>query len=304
LSITVRRGATFAAIADGLPQGLVGTLTFGVRKLPEGTLVVPETTDAIVEYAQGDGTSNYEATRTMPADAIVGGRYETAWPSDLVAVQEDISVQSAAGPGLLSIDDLRAATDVTEAGDGNFDLEQIAAAVERFAARYTGRQLQPDPPLVNGLDTAPPVVKRIVVGRAHHHPGHHHHHANGVRFIRVPDAREVTAVTIDAAAVAAGGWELRLSSISETATHLELLSYAHGRVAEITGRFGFLEPPPDLYRAMLELAARRVYEQSAGLVDATQSSEWGGRQYVKRMPSPVREVFDSYRVGSDLLGLT
>lgn len=109
--ITTSPAAVFVAVYEKAAPGLVGTLTFGVLKLPtaadpDGTLVIPETTDGIQEFPQLDGTSTYEATRMMPADAVLGAEYETAWPDDLVQEQEQIEVIGATAELSPSIDDV------------------------------------------------------------------------------------------------------------------------------------------------------------------------------------------------------
>lgn len=96
--ISTSPGEVFTAVYERAAPGLGGTLTFGVRLLPAGTLILPAVTTGIVEEPQLDGTSTYVATRTMPADAALTSstvQYETAWPDDLVEAQEDIEVVGA-----------------------------------------------------------------------------------------------------------------------------------------------------------------------------------------------------------------
>jgi hypothetical protein len=204
--------------------------------------------------------------------------------------------------GILDIEELTSVANPAP----EVNVQQVADAAELFAARYTGRLLQPDPAFVDGTppaDTADPVTKRIVI-RGHRRQS---------PWIRIPDAREITAVTLDGTALTADvDYELSPPD-APTATHLELIGprrrayyyedWEPRRIVEVTGRFGFSTVPPDLYRAIMELAARRIYEQAAGFVDAVQSAEWGTRQYVKQMPTSVRAVFDSYVIPSDRLTL-
>jgi hypothetical protein len=64
---------------------------------------------------------------------------------------------------------------------------------------------------------------------------------------------------------------------------------AGGRVAEVTGRFGFLELPAELHEAIVTLAARRVYEESVGLVDSVNSDAFGGRSVRQEDPVAGRD---------------
>jgi hypothetical protein len=157
-------------------------------------------------------------------------------------------------------------------------VQQVADAAELFASSLH-RPPAAARPCVRRRHAAGghrgPVTKRIVI-RGHRRQS---------PWIRIPDAREITAVTLDGTALAADvDYELSPPD-APTATHLELIGprrrayyyedWEPRRIVEVTGRFGFSTVPPDLYRAILELAARRVYEQAAGFVDAVQSGEWG-----------------------------
>jgi hypothetical protein len=135
--ITTQPGATFTADALGLAPGLLGTITFGVRTAEtadtESTFIVAATTNAIVEFPQGDGTSNYRATRTMPADATVGGAYETAWPDDLVADQEPIVVTGSGtvtGPFYVDPATVRRALDPDSDGTAEGSSNSTAATLD------------------------------------------------------------------------------------------------------------------------------------------------------------------------------
>jgi hypothetical protein len=276
------------------------------RKVFAGQPVPPDLVEAYQGGARaGDGSDpvDYDAESVEELEKRVADRKlevkGTGKDGNVVKADLVKALQAA------DIDELKRAVDVED----TTDLQRVADAAETFAIRYTGRLLQPDPPLVGDppADTEPPVTKRIL--------------CRSRRRIRVPDARAITAITFDGTALAGSDWELQPAAPGQPSTGVEVLFDIRGRfaeqlpapygslerpiVAEVTGRFGFLEVPDDLYRAILELAARRLYEQSTGFTDAVvASSEWGGgRQFVKQMSGPVRAVLDSYRVATDLAPL-
>lgn len=199
---------------------------------------------------------------------------------------------------LVAIEDLRLAVNVGETFNPE-RLPQVLAGAESWIRGKVRRKLEPWPALVpidpptdppTYIDSAAPVVHRVVV--------------NGSRFVRVPDAREITRVTVDDVELAATDYELhahRYPADGPT-THLELLN-RRGRVVEVTGRFGFAAIPDELREAILTLAARRVYEESIGLVDSVNSDAYGARSYVKRLPVAISMVLADLTVPDDVLGL-
>lgn len=146
MSITAAPGATFTALAEGLAPGLVGTITFGVRRVRPvpSTLALPEATTDIVEDPQDTDppTSNYLATRVMPADALASGstvEYQTAWPTDLVEEQETIVVEALGAvasivPALADIGNLLSIID-----DGNNYLTKWTADTTPTAAQVEAK---------------------------------------------------------------------------------------------------------------------------------------------------------------------
>lgn len=180
----------------------------------------------------------------------------------------------------------------------------ILAGAEQFVMTFTGRQFYAEPALVGGADTAPPVTKTITVRRSQ-------------RYVRIPDLRVATSVTLDNAAIGAGtGYDIA-DTFTEPATRIKLLNYSpytagwapnpwspySYSTVQITGRWGFitttsngtLGPPDDVKDAVLTLAARRWRERDAAWSDAVQSQEGAVFQYFRTMPESVRQVLLMYR---------
>jgi hypothetical protein len=255
MSITTEPGTTFTAILTGAAQGLEATLEFGVRQLPEGTLVVPQQTGGIVEYPQDDGTSNYAATRTMPLDASSDVRYETAWPTDLVDEQEQIVVLGSqlilASQGrILDIEELTARSPTRPP-------EVNVAAGGRLRRSCSRRATPaaccvPDPPL-----------RRRSAGR-HRRPGHEADRAAerlttatmtfgaiASRWVRVPDARAVARRSRSTASrspptpttSSRRRTRRRRRTSSCSADQRTYSLGALGVIVEVTGRFGFVVRP-------------------------------------------------------------
>lgn len=89
MSISARPSAAFTAILTNAPQGLAGILTLGIRALPSEDVVSAASTADITETVMLDATSNYEGTRTAPADA---GQYEVVWLYGATEVTESLVV--------------------------------------------------------------------------------------------------------------------------------------------------------------------------------------------------------------------
>lgn len=83
-------GAPFTAELLDAAQGLVGTLTVGIYTSPEEVEVTAPTTAGIVEFEQGDGTSNYQATLTAPP---VVGNYMIVWTAGAATGTDDLTVR-------------------------------------------------------------------------------------------------------------------------------------------------------------------------------------------------------------------
>lgn len=144
--------------------------------------------------------------------------------------------------------------------------------------RGCGRLLVPDPPLPGEGDPAPdPVQKRI--------------RARGRRFVRVPDAREITEVLGD-------GTEIDDYEPIERDGHIVCLELSDRYdVVEVTGEFGFAAIPDDLLEAIYILAARSYYERQAQFADQVALAEGVGVQaYYRQLPQRVKLIFGAYAV--------
>lgn len=166
-----------------------------------------------------------------------------------------------------------------------------------------GRVLIPDPApvIAEGEDTSDPVTRTIEVRG---------------RRVLLPDAREVTEVTVDGTAVELGGTAgYHLVARDGLFVRLDLhreywerswggYRHPHQRSIEITGRFGFVKPPVNLIGAIYTLAARRYYEREAQYADAVVVGEGAAAQsYYKQLPPEVRVAFETFALPAGIAGL-
>ena len=163
-------------------------------------------------------------------------------------------------------------------------LELLLASASEFVAGETRRNLTP------ALDPDDPVDVTI--------------RTRGRRFLRLPDAREVTAVVLDdVALIAEEDYDLHQANRGETFVKLEVLR--HSRTAVITGRFGLDPVPEDLRDAIYTLAARNYHEKDAMYGDVVAPSEEGGAvSFFRQVPPRVRAILTSWQVPADRMGLT
>lgn len=164
-------------------------------------------------------------------------------------------------------------------------LDLFLNGAEKFGERWTGRTFSPDPPLVSGVDSAPPVTKTFGA-------------RNKTRLIRVPDLREATAVTMDGSTFIQNT-NFYLDAYVEPALFLELAFPFTGSGAgelAITGRWGPLAVDDDVKEAVLVLAARGYARKDANFSDVLNTA--GGAQmfWSANMPAEVREVFTLLRL--------
>lgn len=144
----VRPNSIFTAFAEHPTSGLVGTL--GVRIVDgEGTVVVPRTTDGIVEVVPGSGL--YSKQLTAPAAL---GKYLVVWDTGAdgpgTSTAEEIEVAytqptpgDAPGTDLLTLAEYKSllgiqATD--ERNDGQ--ISALIPAVSRTVRNFTGRNFE------------------------------------------------------------------------------------------------------------------------------------------------------------------
>lgn len=141
----------------------------------------------------------------------------------------------------------------------------------------------------------------------------------GRRMVRIPDARELTAVRVDGAvisselaAIDAGGsasawwgWTGRPAVLDTSGgyrlyarpghpAHAILLPRVGARVLELEGYFGFHPTPPDVRLAVLEWAARTYHERTARMADSVADPEGGAWAYFRQIPAGIAATLDRY----------
>lgn len=119
------------------------------------------------------------------------------------------------------------------------------------------------------------------------------------RYVRVPDAREITAVTAtgpDGSAVT--DWTLlRHPDEDSPAPTVDVGVCVY--TISITGLFGFTALPDEFRDAIYAHAARNYYERAALYADLTASDEYGSATYLKKLPSRIRETYEAYMAPAD-----
>jgi len=115
------------------------------------------------------------------------------------------------------------------------------------------------------------------------------------RLVRVPDARQVTTVTLDGAATTA--WRLMGRQPAGTIPYpwLRLDDRATGHL-QITGKFGFTVLPAALADAIYTHAARHYRERDALYGDTVTLDDGATVHFNKTLPARVRATYCQYRV--------
>lgn len=164
-------------------------------------------------------------------------------------------------------------------------VQMFLDGAESFGERWTGRTFSPDPPLVNGVDSGAPITKLFSV-------------RNKTKLIRVPDLREVTAVTLDGSAFTRDT-NFYLDAYVEPALFLELAlpftGSGRGELA-VTGRWGMTTVLPDVKNAVLVLAARGYARRDANFSDVLNTAAGAQFFWSQNMPTEVAAVFSSLRL--------
>lgn len=241
----------------------------------------------VLPYTEA-GVWAYRWATTNPTDGE--GERITVRPSTLDAV-----------PRGLSLEDLKRRLDRTMDVDDDLLADDLAAAFKAAGApppKGCGRELSPDPP--RSTDAA---VTRTVLSTR--------------RRVRIPDAREITAVTVDGTATTAyatlerdglivqldldddGQWtdRWRGSDLQEGRATIR-------RTIAVTGRFGFAVLPDDLIGAIYVLAARWHYERDALFADQVAVLEGTAVQsYYRQIPPRVALAFAAYAIPPAVAGL-
>lgn len=228
------------------------------------------------------GVWRYRWTTTGPA--MGEGERINVRPSTLDAL-----------PYSLSLEELKRRVDHKMDIDEDLLADDLAAAVLAAQAPPplgTGRLLIPDP----ARDTDAAVTRTLTSTR---------------RRVRVPDARSITAVTVDGLAVTGyttvvhRGLVVQLM-LADDGQWIAVpgVSVPSDRTVAVTGRFGFVQIPVDLAGAIYQLAARWHYERQAQYADQVEVMEGAAVQaYFRQLPPRVKLVFQSYAVPTAVGGL-
>lgn len=203
----------------------------------------------------------------------------------------------------LTLAELKRVLDKT--GDGDDELLELylAAALEQAQAPAPygcGRLLVPDP----ADDVAPAVSRTLRVAGPSRTFGDDYAglpiRASRRWRVSVPDARAITAVTVDGAAVASSDYD----AFTHRGHIVGLAVNAAAAEVTVTGRFGFLAIPDSLRVAIYTLAARAFHERDAGFSDQAAIAEGAPVQaYYRQLPPAVKLVFASFAVPRGVAGL-
>jgi hypothetical protein len=131
---------------------------------------------------------------------------------------------------------------------------------------------------------------------------------DGGTYLRVPDPRDITTITIDGSLLTAADYVLRHTPFSHTVTATAIAELPAGAsVCEITARWGFLTLPEDLVDAVYAHAARNYREREARFADSVDlgAGEGGGAlySYFRQLPPRVQSTYSLYRVAVDQYGV-
>lgn len=243
-------------------------------------------------------TGRYTRRLTYTEPGVWRYRWSTTGP--IMGEGERINVRSGsldALPYSLSLEELKRRVDHKMDVDEDLLADDLAAAVLAAQAPPplgTGRLLMPDPL----RDTDAPVTRSLMSTR---------------RRVRIPDARAITAVSVDGSALVAATyavlWHRGLAvqmTFADDGQWISVpgVSVPSNRTVQVTGRFGFAQIPVDLAGAIYQLAARWHYERQAQYADQVEVMEGAAVQaYFRQLPPRVKLVFASYAVPAAVGGL-
>jgi hypothetical protein len=227
-------------------------------------------------------------------------------------------------PAWLTVEALKQRIDKQLSSDDALLAELLEGAFDQAQAPPpygTGRLLVPDPAPEGKPeeDSSTPVSREIEVRG---------------RRVLIPDARAVTAVTVEGEPLEPGGTtpEVEGVEVGEPAGYRlvwkdgaivridltreswnrwwsDQFGYLYGpqmheRPIEVTGRFGFVTPPVNVIGAIYTLAARRYYERLAQYADAVAVGDGATAQtYYRQLPPEVRVAFESFSLPAGIGGL-
>lgn len=174
--------------------------------------------------------------------------------------------------------------------DNESFVDACILAAEGTVQRISKRKLVPEPALVSGVDSAPPVAKTFQVRK----PG----------TIRVPDLRTVSSFSLGGLALVEGtGYALSARRIpyDEPATHIEIFSDVYlfnttSTALVITGKWGFHPCPEEVKNVIKVLVARMFKERDANYADTVQPGiESAAFSYFKQLPASSQAVVTDLR---------
>jgi hypothetical protein len=211
-----------------------------------------------------------------------------------------VTDEADAGLGGLTLADLKQRIDVRLTGVDDMLRDYLIGALEQAQApppNGCGRLLIPNPATADD----DPVTLTLQTFN---------------RYVRVPDAREITEVLVDDVeatdyvALSQNDHIVQLTlSDASCAGHLYPFtgvyrSSGQPRIVKVTGRFGFETIPKGLREAIYILAGRAYYERQAQYADQVVIGETGATQaYYRQLPPRTKLTFSTYTVAKGLGGL-
>ena len=190
---------------------------------------------------------------------------------------------------------------ITKTTDDAF-LQQLLDEHSAIVEMLTGRSFTPNPPLASdGTDTLPVVT--LTIDAAYR------------GTISIPDARVVTAISMDGNPLVAQDYRLVGDRAGGVPVYHDLIlqplagitpgwaragwqtGWAVGRTLTITGRFGIWPVPPEIKGACLLMCARAYKEKDARYSDLVELPDGSAVHYYRsQLPPRVSMVLDNYAV--------
>lgn len=202
-------------------------------------------------------------------------------------------------PADLTLDELKRHIDKQLIAEDPLLEQYLIAAFQQAGADPPygcGRLLLPDPL----DDTADPVTRRIRARRR--------------LLIRVPDAREITAVVADGVTIDPSGYETVIRNehivalqLSENLVWPATMHHRHPggpTIVEVTGRFGFATLPMNLREGIYVLAARSYFERGVMYADQVHLEDGAATQvYYRQLPPATVRIFRTFSLPTGYVGL-
>lgn len=215
------------------------------------------------------------------------GRVALAGPSTMLSPSREVASFTVAAASLtdptapVTVEEFKRYLNITQ-DDNDALLERMLGAALLNARGATDRELEPVP----SLDTDPPTVIDLRVARCS-------------TLIRVPDVRELTAITADGKTLDVSAVVLERHDNEPLGNpYVWMTLPAPAETLQLTGRFGFTTLPDDLADAIYQDAARRWRRRQAGWSDRVENSAEVGSKvlvYLRGLPADIRDVYLGYR---------